>query len=80
MSGTAPVAPSRVSVGNTVTGLLSFILIGASQGLYGPALPGFTAAFDLPDGAAGLIISMHSRGALLGILSAIPLAGHTLER
>ena len=57
-----------------VTGLFSFLLIGGSLGLYGPALPGFTTRFGLEPGTAGIAISVHNVGAVLGILSAIPIA------
>lgn len=69
-----------ISLQATLTGLASFILIGAAQALYGPSLTGFTAAFQLRSGSAGLIVSVHSAGALLGVLSAIPLARHPLAR
>lgn len=61
-------------------GLFSFVLIGAAQALYGPALPGFKETFALSGGAAGLIISIHNAGALLGVISALPLAGRRMAR
>lgn len=61
-------------------GLFSFVLIGAAQALYGPALPGFKETFALSGGAAGVIISIHNAGALLGVLSALPLAGCRVAR
>ena len=56
-----------------ITGLLSFILIGGSQALYGPSLPSFTLRFGLEIGTVGIAISVHNAGAVLGILSAIPI-------
>lgn len=70
----------RLSPLATATGLLSFVLVGASQALYGPALPGFTQAFSLQPGAAGMIVSVHSAGAVLGVLSAVPLARLAVAR
>lgn len=70
-----PISPSAATAG-----LLSFVLIGAAQALYGPALPGFAETFALPSGAAGLILSVHNAGALLGVLSALPLAGRRVAR
>ncbi|MBK8902119.1 MAG: MFS transporter [Anaerolineaceae bacterium] len=64
----------------TVTGLLSFVLIGGAQALYGPSLPVFTENFGLPAGAAGLLVSVHNAGVLLGVASAIPLANRSLAR
>jgi MFS family permease len=48
--------------------------------MYGPALPGFTAAFNLQPGAAGLIVSAHSAGAIIGVLSTVPLARLAIAR
>lgn len=68
--------PERfVSSQAAVTGLLIFVIIGAAQALYGPSLPGFTEAFALTRGSAGLAVSCHNAGALTGLLLAIPLAG-----
>ena len=75
-----PASKHFVSPRTAVTGLLSFVLIGAAQALYGPALPGFTKAFGLQAGTAGLAVSVHNMGALLGVLSAIPLADHSAAR
>lgn len=70
----------RLSPLPTITGLLSFILIGAAQALYGPSLPVFTEAFDLSAGAAGMIVSVHSAGAVIGVGSAIPLSRLPIAR
>lgn len=48
--------------------------------MYGPALPGFTEMFELQPGAAGLIVSAHSAGAIIGILSGVPLARLPIAR
>lgn len=70
----------RLSPQTTATGLLSFAVIGASQAMYGPALPGFTEAFNLQPGAAGMIVSAHSAGAVIGVLSTVPLARLAVAR
>lgn len=70
----------RLSPLTTATGLLSFAVIGASQALYGPALPHFTERFALQPGAAGLIVSAHSAGAIIGVLSGVPLARLPIAR
>ncbi len=53
--------------GLLVAGVLTFILMGAGQSLYGPALPAFTRAFALGTDAAGVLISAHWVGAAGGI-------------
>lgn len=70
----------RLSPLATATGLLSFVLVGASQAMYGPALPGFTELFHLQPGAAGMMVSVHNGGAVLGVLSAVPLARLAVAR
>ena len=70
----------RLSPLATMTGLLSFVLVGAAQAMYGPALPGLTQAFNLPPGAAGMLVSVHSAGAIVGVLSAVPLARLAVAR
>lgn len=70
----------RLSPLTTATGLLSFVLVGASQAMYGPALPGLTQTFNLQPGAAGLMVSVHNAGAVLGVLSAVPLARLAVAR
>jgi fucose permease len=47
---------------------LSFVVIGALQALYGPAIPAMRARFDLSPGQVGLALSVHFVGALLGVL------------
>ncbi|KAA3657301.1 MAG: MFS transporter [Chloroflexi bacterium] len=66
-------SPQLVTPRMALTGLLSFILIGGAQALYGPSLPNFTLRFGLETGTAGVAISVHNVGAVLGILSAIPI-------
>ncbi|POM23824.1 Major Facilitator Superfamily protein [Actinomadura rubteroloni] len=46
---------------------VGFVAIGALQALYGPAIPAFRAEFGLGPSAAGLALSAHFTGALLGV-------------
>lgn len=48
-------------------GVLTFILMGAGQSLYGPALPAYARAYDLALGTAGLLVSAHWIGCALGV-------------
>ncbi len=72
--------PAQLSAGAATTGLGSFLLMGSAISLYGPALPALGQVFAVSPATAGLIVSAHSFGALLGVLSALPLAGSPLAR
>ncbi|MFN3605720.1 MAG: MFS transporter, partial [Cypionkella sp.] len=48
-------------------GVASFILMGAGQSLYGPALPAFSRSFDISVASAGLLVSAHWIGCALGV-------------
>jgi len=76
----ADVTPRGVSTPAALIGSLAFVLIGGTQALYGPSLPGFSQLFGVPVSTAGLVISAHGLGALAGVLSSVPLAGHPLAR
>jgi hypothetical protein len=69
-----------VSIRVAITGLLSFVLMGAGAALYGPTLPYFTESFELQSGTAGLVLSTHGAGAILGVLSALVIAGRSIAR
>jgi len=47
---------------------VSFVVIGALQAAYGPAVPALREEFGISDGAVGLALSAHFVGALLGVL------------
>ena len=66
--------------GLLVAGLLTFILMGAGQSLYGPALPAFGRAFALSTDAAGVLISAHWVGAAGGIALMFVAAAHVRPR
>ena len=50
-----------------ITGIASFVLMGAGQSLYGPALPAFARDLGLSVAAAGWLISAHWVGCMLGV-------------
>ena len=54
-------------MGLVLAGLFSFVLMGAGQSLYGPALPAFARDFGISTGQAGLLISLHWIGSALGV-------------
>lgn len=47
---------------------MSFVVIGALQALYGPAVPSMQGRYDISSGQVGLALSIHFVGALLGVL------------
>ena len=53
--------------GLVLAGVFSFVLMGAGQSLYGPALPAFARSFAISTGQAGLLISAHWVGSVLGV-------------
>ncbi len=53
--------------GLVLAGLFSFVLMGAAQSLYGPALPAFARAFGIATGQAGLLVAAHWVGSVLGV-------------
>ncbi|MFI0775994.1 MFS transporter [Streptomyces sp. NPDC021212] len=56
---------SRAAV---VASCVGFVLFGALQALYGPAIPAFRAAYGLSPSAAGLALSAHFVGGVAGVL------------
>lgn len=50
-----------------LAGLMSFVLMGAGQSLYGPALPTVARAFGLALSDTGLLVSAHWVGAAAGV-------------
>ena len=48
-------------------GLMTFIMMGAGQSLFGPALPVFARDFGIGTGTAGLLISAQWVGAAIGV-------------
>lgn len=56
---------TRTAVGGMC---LSFVVIGALQAAYGPAVPAMRERFGISDAEVGLSLSAHFVGALLGVL------------
>lgn len=50
-----------------LTGIASFVLMGAGQSLYGPALPAFARDLGLTIAQAGWLVSAHWVGCILGV-------------
>lgn len=48
-------------------GIATFVLMGAGQALYGPALPALSRAFALPVADAGILVSAHWVGCAIGV-------------
>lgn len=55
------------NAGLVLAGVVSFVLMGAAQSLYGPALPGFARDFGITAGQAGLLVSAHWVGSVLAV-------------
>ncbi|WP_461007870.1 MFS transporter [Streptomyces capparidis] len=53
----------------TVASCVGFVLIGALQALYGPAVPALREEFGLSPAAAGLGLSLHFVGGVAGVLA-----------
>lgn len=60
--------PTRLTRRAVAGMCLSFIVIGALQAMYGPAIPAMRHRFGLSSGAVGIALSVHFLGALLGVL------------
>ncbi len=57
----------RAHAGLLFAGLASFVMMGAGQSLYGPALPAFSRIFVVSEAQAGVLISAHWVGCFLGV-------------
>ncbi|QYK41359.1 MAG: hypothetical protein KF887_18645 [Paracoccaceae bacterium] len=60
-------ADLAANLGLLMAGLVSFVLMGAGQSLFGPALPAFAREFGIGTGQAGLLISAHWIGSAVGV-------------
>ncbi|MGW2636973.1 MFS transporter [Streptomyces sp. NPDC001348] len=59
---------------------VGFILIGMLQALYGPAVPGLRAEYDIGPSSAGLGLSLHFTGGVAGVLGFGALHSRTTNR
>jgi MFS transporter, FHS family, glucose/mannose:H+ symporter len=57
----------RAHAGLLFAGVATFIMMGAGQSLYGPALPAFSRIFAVSEGEAGVLVSAHWVGCFLGV-------------
>lgn len=48
-------------------GIATFVLMGAGQALYGPALPALSRSFAVPLAEAGILVSAHWVGCAIGV-------------
>jgi fucose permease len=59
--------PSRARLILLFVGMVTFVMMGAGQSIYGPALPAFQRNLSLTEAQAGLLISAHWVGCALGV-------------
>lgn len=57
----------KANAGLLVIGIATFVLMGAGQSLYGPALPAFSRMFGVTIGMAGVLVSAHWVGCAIGV-------------
>ena len=48
-------------------GVATFVMMGAGQSLYGPALPAFSRIYDVTVAEAGVLVSAHWVGCFIGV-------------
>ncbi|GAA5201743.1 MFS transporter [Rugosimonospora acidiphila] len=73
MTITAPVRPARLRLPALSGALAAFVLIGAQQALYGPAIPQLRHTYGISPATAAAALSVHFAGAILGVF-ALPVA------
>ncbi len=59
--------PARARLALLFVGMITFVMMGAGQSIYGPALPAFQRNLSLTEGQAGLLISAHWVGCAIGV-------------
>ncbi|WP_128514392.1 MFS transporter [Tabrizicola thermarum] len=57
----------RANAGLLFAGIATFVMMGAGQSLYGPALPAFSRLFAVSLAEAGVLVSSHWVGCFLGV-------------
>ncbi|MFD9518081.1 MFS transporter [Streptomyces sp. NPDC059979] len=63
-----PGRPRLLTTVAIIASCVAFVVIGALQALYGPAIPALREEFGISPAVAGLSLSAHFVGALLGVL------------
>ena len=61
----------KLPLGLLFCGMSGFILMGAAQSLYGPAIPTYMRDFGIGQPVASLLISAHWVGAFIGVITMI---------
>jgi MFS transporter, FHS family, glucose/mannose:H+ symporter len=57
----------RAHAGLLAAGVLTFVVMGIGQSLYGPALPVFQRLYAISEGQAGFLVSAHWVGCFAGV-------------
>lgn len=57
----------RANAGLLFAGVATFVMMGAGQSLYGPALPAFSRLFGVSLAEAGVLVSAHWVGCFVGV-------------
>lgn len=57
----------RTHAGLLFAGIGTFVMMGAGQSLYGPALPAFARLYAVSEAEAGILVSAHWVGCLVGV-------------
>ncbi len=57
----------RAHAGLLFAGVATFVMMGAGQSLYGPALPAFSRLFGVTVAEAGVLVSAHWVGCFIGV-------------
>ncbi|MBO1338000.1 sugar MFS transporter [Streptomyces sp. VRA16 Mangrove soil] len=65
----APPAPRLFTRPAAAASCVAFVLIGMVQALYGPAVPGLRDTYGLSPAGAGLGLSLHFTGGVVGVLA-----------
>ena len=57
----------QANAGLLIIGIATFVLMGAGQSLYGPALPAFSRFYTVTGTMAGILVSAHWVGCAIGV-------------
>lgn len=63
-----------------VAGILTFVMMGAGQSLYGPALPAFARDFGISTAQSGWLISAQWIGSAIGVILMLLVGRHVTPR